>query len=67
MDLFGSQTRDGADGIVVRKIDIRELFIPVVLKLVDDHRLYLGHRVVCTFHLTVAVWVIGAGGNFPKP
>ena len=55
MDIVGSQTRDGADGNVVRKFDRRELFIPVVLELADDHRQHLGHRVVYTFHPTVAV------------
>ena len=43
------------------------LFIPVVLELVDDHCQHLGHRVVYTFHPTVAVWVVGAGGNFVNP
>ena len=36
-DLVGSQTRGGADGIVVRKFGLGELFILVVLVLVDDH------------------------------
>ena len=54
MDLVGSQTRGGTDRTVVRKFDMRELFIPVVL-LVDDHYQHLGHRVVYTFHPTVVV------------
>ena len=46
---------------------MRELFIPVVLELVDDHCQHLCHRVIYTFHLTVAVWVVGAGGNLSNP
>ena len=41
MDLVGSQTRGGTDGIVLRKVDIGELFLPVVLELFDDHCQYL--------------------------
>ena len=67
VDLVESQPRDGADRIVARKFDVRELFIPVVLEFVDDHCQHLGHRVVCTFYPTVAVWVVRAGGNFPNP
>ena len=64
MDLVGSQTRGGANEIIAGKFDVRELFIPVVLELVDDHCHHLGHRVVYPFHLTVAVWVVGACGHF---
>lgn len=42
-------------------------FIPVGFELVDDYRQHLGHRVAYAFHLTVAVWMVGAGGNFPNP
>ena len=66
-NLVGSQTRGGADGIVVRKFDMRELFIPGVLQPGDDHYQRLGHRVVHTFHPTVDVWVVGSGGNCPNP
>ena len=57
MDLVGSRTRGGTDGIVVRKFDMRELFIPVVLELVDDHCQHLGQSVAYTFHPIVATWV----------
>ena len=67
IDLVGSQTSGGADGIVVRKFDTRELFIAVVSELVDDHCQLLGYRVVYTFHPTVAVWVVGAGRDFSNP
>ena len=66
-DLVQSRTCGGADGIVVRKLDMRDLFIPVVSELVADHCLHLGHRVVYTFHPIVAVWVIGVGGDFSSP
>ena len=46
---------------------MRELFIPFVSELVDDHGQHRGHRVVYKFHPTVAVWVVGAGGNFANP
>ena len=58
---------DGDDGIVVSIFDVRELFIPVISEVVDDHCQHLGHRMVHTFHPTVAVWVVGAGGNFSNP
>ena len=32
MNFIGSQTRGGADGVVVRKFDMRELFITVVTR-----------------------------------
>ena len=67
MDFSGIKTRGGVDEIVVCKFEMRELFIPVVLELVDDHCQHLGHRVVYTFHPTVAVWVVGAGDNFSNP
>ena len=45
---------------------MRELFIPFVLELVDDHPRHLRRRVAYTFHPTVAVWVVEAGGEFLK-
>ena len=67
MDLVGSSTGCSADRIAVRKFDERELLIPVILELVDHHSQHLGHRVVHTLHPTVAIWLVGAGGNFPNP
>ena len=43
-----------------------ELHIPVILELVDHHCQHLGHRVIHTLHLAIAIWVVGAGGNFPN-
>ena len=44
-DVVGTQTHGGADGIVVRKFDMREPFIPVVLERGDDRYRCLGHTV----------------------
>ena len=63
---LGAKAREGAERVVVRKFDVRELFIPVVLELVGDHRQHLGHRVVYMFHPIITVCVVGAGGNFPN-
>ena len=46
---------------------MRELFISIILKLVDHHCRHLGHRVVHTLHPTIVIRVVGAGGNFPNP
>ena len=68
MELGGSQTRGDTDQIVVRKFVMRGLCIPVGFELVVDHCQHLGYRVVYTFHPTVAVWVVGAGGgDFSNP
>ena len=67
MDLVGSYTDGSADRIIVVLFDVKELLIPVVLELVIHHRQHLGHRVIHTLHPTIAVWVVGAGGNFPHP
>ena len=46
---------------------MRELYLPVVLELVDDLRQHLGHCSIYTFYPDVAVRVVGAGGgNFPN-
>ena len=67
MYVVGSQTRGGTDQIAVHEFDMRELFISVGLELVDDHCQHLGHRLVDTFHPTVVVCVIGAGGIVLNP
>ena len=51
----------------MRKFDVGELLIPTILELVDHHIQHLGHRVINTLHLTIAIRVVGAGGNFPNP
>ena len=67
MYLVGSQTRGGTDRIVAYKFALMVLFISVVLELVDGHCQHLDHRVVYTSYSTVAVWVVGAGGEFSNP
>ena len=56
MDLVGSSTGCSADRVAVRKFDVRELLIPVILELVEHHSRHLGHRVVHTLHPTKASW-----------
>ena len=56
-----------ADRIIVRKFDVRELFIPVILEIVDHHCQHLGHLLIHTLHYIIAISVVGAGGNFPNP
>ena len=67
VDLVGTSTGGSADRFVVRKFNVRERLIPVLWELVDQHCQHLGHRVVHTLHPTVAIWLVGAGGNFPNP
>ena len=62
---LGAKPVAGADRIVVREVGVRELPIPVTLKLADHHSICqdLDHRVVHTLYRTIAIWVVGAGGN----
>ena len=46
---------------MVRKFDVGELLIPVILELVDPYRQHLGHRVIHTLYPTIAIWLVGAG------
>ena len=64
VDLVGSY--GSADRIVVRKFDVRELLMPVILELVDHHCQRLGHRVIHVLYPTIAIKVIETGGNFPN-
>ena len=54
----------------MRKFDVRQLLILVILEFVDHHckHLFLGHCVVHTRHLTIAITirVVGAVANFPS-
>ena len=67
VELVGSSTRSSNDRDVVRKFDVRELLIPVIVELVDHHRQHFSDRVVHTLHPTIAIRVVGTGGNFPNP
>ena len=46
---------------------MRELLISVILEFFDHHCQHLGHRVVRALNLTIAIWVVRAGGIFSKP
>lgn len=67
INLVGSPFRGGPDGIVVRKVGMRDLFIPVDSEVVGHHCQYLGHRVFYTFHPTITVWEVGAGDSVRNP
>ena len=55
------QTRRRAEGIVVSEFDVRQILVPVVLLLVDDHiTSILGHSVVNPLNASVTVGMIGA-------
>ena len=43
MDLVGRQARCHANGIVGNEFNVRQMQVPIVLSLVDDHRQHLGH------------------------
>ena len=51
----------------MREFDVREMLVPVILELVDDHCQHLGHRVVHSLHSNFAVWMVGARDNSPNP
>ena len=58
VNLVGRQTRRRTDRIVVSELDARDLQIPVILSLVDDHSQHLGHSVVHPLNAPVAVRVL---------
>ena len=63
VNLIERQTRRRADRIVASEFVVRELQIPVVLSLVDDHSQHFGHSVVHPLNAPVAVRMIGACGK----
>ena len=42
VDIVAHQARRCADGIVVRGFDVRQMQVPIVLSLVDDHSQHFG-------------------------
>ena len=60
MDLVGRQARRCADGIVVSEFDVRQMQVPIVLSLVDDHSQHLDHSVVHPLNAPVTVGMIEA-------
>ena len=64
---YVDQACGAAGRVVVCEFDVRELFISVTLERVDDHSQHLDHCGVSHGPPTVAVWVVGAGGDFSGP
>ena len=56
-----------AELLYIRKLDVRELLVSVILELIDHCSQHLSHRMVHTLHPTNALWVVRAGDNFPNP
>ena len=45
----------------MRKFDVGEVHIPVILELVDFHRQHLGYRVIHMLHPAIVIWVVLPG------
>ena len=60
VDLVGPQTRRFADGTVVSVLDVRQMQVPIVFSVVDDHNQHLGYSVVHSLNDSVTVGMIGA-------
>ena len=58
MYFIGGQACRGANRVVVGENNMREMNVPVVLLLVDDHRQHLGHGVVNTLRPSVTARVV---------
>ena len=64
MQLIWRKASSRIDRVVVGQHDMREMKIPIVLPVVDDHGKHLSHSVVHTLSSTIAVGVVSARGNF---
>ena len=64
MHLGGGQFGGGTDEIVVCKLHVRQMSIPIIFLLVDDHSEYLSNGVVHALDAAVAVRTIRACCNF---
>ena len=64
MDFILGKARGIADGLVISIFNMKSVDVPVVLKLITDHRKYLRHGVVDTFDATVSARVVDAGCEF---
>ena len=60
VDLVGPLARRRADRIVVSELDVRQMLVPIVLSLVDDHSQHLGHGLVHQLNAPVTVGMLGA-------
>ena len=63
MHLVRGQPSGGTDGIVVSEFYVRQVSIPIILSLVDDHSEHLGHGMIHALDTTVAARMIGACRN----
>ena len=64
VDLVGTSTGGSADRFVVRKFNVWQGDVPVVLSFVDDHHQHLSHGAVDALDATVTVGVTGARRDF---
>ena len=64
MHLVGGQPGGGTDGIIVSKLYVRQMGIPIILSLVDEHTDHLSHGVIHALNATVAVRMIGYSRHF---
>ena len=64
VDFVRGEARGCADGVVVRKFDMREVDVPVGLVFVANHGKHMCHSMVYAFNAAVAAGVVGAGGEF---
>ena len=64
MHLVRGQPNGDTDGIVVSEFHVRQVSIPLILLLVDDHSEHLSHGIIHALDAGVAVRMIGACPNF---
>ena len=60
MCLIGGHPCGGTSGIVVCEFDMRQVNVPVVRSLIDDHREHLSHDVIHALYAAVTAGMIGA-------
>ena len=48
------------DGVAISKLHVRQVGIPIILSLVDDHSEHLSHGVVRALDAAISVSMIGA-------
>ena len=61
---IGRQTGGGADGVVFRELNVREVHIPVVLAFIRHHCQHLCHGVVDAFNNALTTGVVSGRRNF---
>ena len=63
MHFVRRQTSGCVNGVIVSKLNVRQVQVPVVLAFIHHHRQHLGHGVVDAFDATVATGVVSARGD----